>query len=100
MIKNSNRKFDQDSRTLEKNGLRKDRRGVVNTKGVKGTVNSKKRSSKGKVNSRKKAGFGDPEFEIRRNTKFDSWVQSVNPISEDDDEHQKTPEEGKNPKLI
>ena len=73
---------------------------MVNTKGVKGTVNSKKRSSKGKVNSRKKAGFGDPEFEIRRNTKFDSWVQSVNPISEDDDEHQKTPEEGKNPKLI
>jgi hypothetical protein len=83
-----------------------------NTKTGKGAVNGKKRTNKSRVNGKKitakgtdngkkRTELGDGEMVVKRKAKFDSWVGSVNPISEaeDDDEPQDTPVKRKTPKL-
>jgi hypothetical protein len=115
LVKNS-RKSGQQSRSIGKKeeGQKKRRRSGVdqNTKTGKGAVNGKKRTNKSRVNGKKRTNkgtdngkkrteLGDGEMVVRKKDKFDSWVGSVNPISEaeDDDEPQETPMKGKTEKF-
>jgi hypothetical protein len=114
-VKNS-RNFSEQPRSIGKkeDGPKKKKRSGVNqnTKTGKGAVNGKKRSNKTRVNGKKKIANGtdngkkspeldDGEMVDKRKVKFDSWLGSVNPIheAEDDDEPEETPVKGNTPKL-
>lgn len=114
-VKNS-RKFSKQPRSIGKkeDGPKKKRRSGVNqnTKIGKGAVNGKKRSNETRVNGKKRIAkgtdngkkspeLGDAEMVDKRKAKLDSWVGSVDPIAEadDDDEPQENPVKGNNPEL-